>query len=207
MHSILTPSNLDFISKIALLFSLVFLLSSEIYIHIYSHSCFSFLLSYHLFFNLIKFPIVLFSPPESIFSLIVLRISRKLFCFLKQSFSLKVLGTLCLFSPFYSFKCIDAKVSILDFFCLWLILQWIKLYLDSCICLRMLCVCVCEYVCACVCVDRFKMGVSYQFIFPRNFHVFSLGYIPSKRKKKNTQDRLFCQKVCMAHSEASQFMR
>ena len=33
-------------------------------------------------------------------------------------------------------------------------------------------------------MDRFKMGISYQFIFPRNFHVFSLGYIPSKRKKK-----------------------
>lgn len=34
-------------------------------------------------------------------------------------------------------------------------------------------------------MDRFKMGISYQFIFPRNFHVFSLGYIPSKRKKKH----------------------
>ena len=131
-------------------------------------------------------------------SLIVLRISRKLFCFLKQFFFLTLLGILCFFSPFYSFKCIEAKIPILDFFCLWLILQWIKLYSGSCICLRMLCVCVC--------VDRFKMGISYQFIFPWNFHVFSLGYIPSKKTHTHTQNKLFCQRVCMAQCEAAQFV-
>lgn len=43
-------------------------------------------------------------------------------------------------------------------------------------------------------MDRFKMGISYQFIFPRNFHVFSLGYIPSKRKKKKHKTNYFVRK-------------
>ena len=70
----------------------------------------------------------------------------------------------------------------------------------------MLCVCVNMCVHVCVLIDsKWAYLIS---LYSHEISKSSLwGIFPQKEKNKTKlQNRLFCQKVCMAHSEASQFV-